>query len=318
MILLDEAAEMLLDWNNILVVSHASPDGDTLGSATALMRGLESLGKRVSFMCADKIGSKYEYLFDGIRMECEAYDHVVCVDVADPLLLGKAYDSLKNNVNLAIDHHGTHVPFGKCEYVDPSAAANCQIVYELLNIMGVVIDKPMADCLFTGISTDTGCFKYRNADAKTHRIAANLIDLGADAAEINRVMFDTKTRACVEVERKVMKDMEFFHGDKIAVIAISRQVVADAGADESDLEGIPSISRSIEGVFIGITLKEKENGVWKASVRTIDPVDATEICSRFGGGGHKGAAGCSFTMSCEEAKRLIVAECDRYLSAIGL
>ena len=315
-----ECAELLLGWDDILVLSHASPDGDTLGSAAALLRALESLGKKAAFRCSDPVHRKYDYLFEGLKLQCQPEEakYVVSVDVADPALLGKLRPEYENIVDMAIDHHGTHVPFGKVEWVEGHAAANCQLIYKLILEMGLSIDRKRADCLYTGISTDTGCFKYSNATGETHRIAADLIDLGADSAEINRVMFDTKTRAALEAERLVMNDIEFYGEGKIAVIAQSKDILERTGAEESDLEALPAMARSIEGVILGLTFKEKEGGVWKASVRATLPADASAICRKFGGGGHRGAAGCSFDGELENAKKLLVTECERYLEEMSL
>lgn len=315
----EEAAKKLNSWEKVLVLSHASPDGDTLGSATALLRGLKTLSKEVAFRCADPVGDKYQYLFEGLELyqgPLEGF-HVVTVDVADPKLLGSLCGEYGEKTELAIDHHGTHVPFGQWEWVEPHWASACQLVYQLLLELGARIDVPMADCLYTGISTDTGCFRYGVATPDSHRAAADLIALGAHAAEINRVMFDTKTRACMEVERNALKEMRFFHGDRIALIALPKALIESTGAQETDLEGLPSIPRSIEGVLIGITMKEKENGVWKASVRACPPVDAAAICGVFGGGGHKGAAGCSFEMEYERAVELLTRACTDQLQKLG-
>ncbi len=168
------------------------------------------------------------------------------------------------------------------------------------------------------VSTDTGCFRYSNATAETHRIAAELIELGANSAEINRIMFDTKTKACVEVEREVLKNMEFYMDNQIALISLPVELIKRTGAFESDLEGLPSIPRSIEGVLIGITMKEKEDGIWKASVRATPPADASAICQTFGGGGHKGAAGCAFGTDFNTAKNLLVGQCEKYLKERSL
>ena len=315
-----ECAGLLKGWDNILVLSHASPDGDTLGSAAALLRALELMGKKTAFRCGDPVHKKYNYLFEGLELACpyEEAEYVITVDVADPALLGKLRGEYENKIDMAIDHHGTHVPFGKTEWVEGEAAANCQLIYKLLLEMGVEVDRKMADCLYTGISTDTGCFKYSNATGETHRIAADLIDLGADSAEINRVMFDTKTRAALEAERLVMNDIEFYAEGKIALIAQSKDILERTGAEESDLEALPAMARSIEGVILGLTFKEKEGGVWKASVRATLPADASAICRKFGGGGHRGAAGCSFECELSEAKKLLVAECERYLEEMSL
>lgn len=317
-ITVERAAELLAGWDKVLVLSHGSPDGDTLGSATALMRGLTSLGKQVAFRCADPVGKKYEYLFQGINQSTETEGfHVVTVDVADPKLLGSLQESFGGITELAIDHHGTHIPFGKEEWVEPKSASTCQMIFRLLLEMNVKIDVPAAECLYTGIATDTGCFRYGVASPDSHRAAAELIALGADAAKINRLMFETKTMACMEVERTVLKEMKFYHDNRVALISIPKALVEETGAEESELEGLPSIPRSIEGVRIGITLKEKEGGVWKASVRTNPPVDASAICKEFGGGGHTGAAGCTLGTEYDAAVEKLIAVCRKELERSG-
>ena len=305
-----EAAQKLLSWEKILVLSHSSPDGDTLGSATALMRGLSSLGKQVAFSCADPIDRKYDYLFQGLTLAEASEDfHVVTVDVADPKLLGKLQEIYGDKAELAVDHHGTHVPFARWEWVAPGSASTCQMIYRLLLEMKVPIDPASADCLYTGLATDTGCFRYGVSSPDSHQVAAELISLGAGATEINRLMFETKTRACLAVEGAVLQDMKFYFENRVALIAIPRRLMAETGAQESQLETLPSLPRSIEGVLIGVTLKEKEDGYWKASVRTNPPVDASAICGVFGGGGHKGAAGCTLEKDLAGSVEKIVAAC---------
>ena len=157
-----QTAALLRSWDKILVMSHASPDGDTLGSASALLRGLVSLGKQVRFFCADPVPEKFQYLFAGIPLGDFAPDHVMTVDVADKRLLGEAPPEYLARVELAIDHHGTHVPFSQERWVDAHAAAAVELIYALLVELGVELAPAVADCLYTGLATDTGCFRYRS------------------------------------------------------------------------------------------------------------------------------------------------------------
>jgi phosphoesterase RecJ-like protein len=313
---LKDAAECLMTMDEVAVLSHASPDGDTLGSASALMRALISMGKKVRFECSDEIPKNYGYLFDGIEQKASDDAAVVSVDVADRKLLGDIEGKYEGRVLLAIDHHGTHVPFGKTEWIDGSAAATAQMIFRLLQYMKVDIDEKTADCLYTGVTTDTGCFKYPNTTSETHRIAAELLDAGANGPLINRLMFETKTRACIEAEIKILNSLEFYADGAVDFAAIPRKLLDDTGAAESDLEGIPSITRGIEGVRISIILKEKETGEWKASIRAVPPADASVICLKFGGGGHPGAAGCTFYTDFGKAKKEIIEECVNHLKQI--
>lgn len=312
-----ETAAILKGWDKILVLSHASPDGDTLGSACALMRGLAALGKQVGFYCADAVAPKYSYLFRGIPLGEFEPEHVMTVDVADLALLGDAREKYAGRIELAIDHHGTHVAFAEDRWVDAESAATTELIYLLLRELGVEIDADMAGCIYTGLTTDTGCFRYRSVTPRTHRIAAETIELGADAGEINRIMFESKSKAQVEAERLVLDGMEFFCGGRCAMVRVPRSVYESTGARESDLDGVATLPRQIEGVVIGVTLKEKEDGSVKASVRTNPPADSAAFCGRFGGGGHTGAAGCSFSgVTLAEAAERMAAACGEYLKEI--
>ena len=158
-------------------MSHASPDGDTLGSASALLRGLASLGKQVAFFCADPVPEKFAFLFEGLALGTFEPEHVMAVDVADKKLLGKnAPSEYLARAELAIDHHGTHVPFARERWVEPEAAATTEMIWALLGQLGVELAPAVADCLYTGLATDTGCFRYQNVTPRTLRIAADLLE----------------------------------------------------------------------------------------------------------------------------------------------
>lgn len=293
-ITLFETAEFLSGKDNFLILTHQNPDGDTLGSGFGLAMILSKLGKKSTVICSDEIPKKYEYFTSLAPQNADLQKAltVIAVDVADTKLLGDLEEKYAEKVELCIDHHVSNVGYAKATYLDGSAAANCECIYELAKLLGVEVDANMALALYTGISTDTGCFRFSNTTAKTHRIGADLIELGIDSAEINRVMFETKSRIRVELERMALDAMQFHFNNRCAVIVITREMYEKTGCKDEDLEGITAIPRSIEGVIVGVTLREREQGGFKISVRTYPPVDASAICKRVGGGGHIRAAGC--------------------------
>lgn len=304
---LNEAAGFLLGADRILILSHMYPDGDTLGSSTALCRGLQKLGKRARILCSDEIGPKYRFLFDGVKPDEFEPETVVAVDIADTALFGEPLFSLyADRVDLCVDHHPSNSCYAARCYIDPKAAATCEIIFDLLRLLGVELDQAIAASLYTGITTDTGCFKYTNVTPRTYRIAADLVETGINAPKINRVMFDTKSRAHMEMERRVTDTLEYFYGGRAAVIVITRKMIEESGAKEDDMDGLSSIPRQVEGVLVGVTIREKAGGGYKISLRAQQPVNASKICARFGGGGHAGAAGCTFNTSLEEAKKQIL------------
>jgi Exopolyphosphatase-related proteins len=315
MISLNEAAGFLREADHILILSHQCPDGDTFGSATALCLGLQKLGKHAMVKCSDEVTPKFRYLFGGIKSEDFVPSYIVAVDIADLPLFGEPNRSLYGDrVDLCIDHHPSNTQYAKQTYVNAKAAATCEIIYHLLKLLDVEIDRDIAASLYTGISTDTGCFKYTNVTPDTYRIAADLVETGIDAPAINRTMFDTKSRARMELERRAIDSLEYFCNDRVAVIEVTRAMVEETGATEDDMEGLASIPRGIEGVRIGVMIKEKKDGVFKVSLRAQPPANASEICAKFGGGGHAGAAGCTFETTLAEAKKQIVEAIGEYLN----
>lgn len=290
-----------------------------MGSASALLRGLSSLGKQVDFLCADPVPEKFSYLFAGLPLGGFEPAHVMTVDVADKALLGKAPQELVARVELAIDHHGTHVPFAPQRWVEADSAATVELIYALLGELGVDLDRAMADCLYTGLATDTGCFRYRNVTPRTHRIAADLLELGAQSGDINQRMFESKSRGQVEAERIAMDSLAFSSQGLVAILEVPYSLFARTGVEENDLDGIASLPREIQGVVLGVTLKEKADGKVKVSVRANPPADASQLCSRLGGGGHQGAAGCSLCqVTLEQARQTMEQACAQYVKELGL
>lgn len=317
MISMDDAAEFLRRADDIVILSHQFPDGDTFGSAAALCMALQSMGKRAMTRCRHEISPKYAFMFRGVQKQVFEPKTVVAVDVADADLLGESIrEEFEGRVDLCIDHHAGNRPFAARTYVDSTAAATTEIIYALITKLGARITPEIAEAIYTGITTDTGCFKYTNATPRTYRIAACMMETGIDAATINREMFDTKTRARLEMERSVLDSMKFYLNDQCAVVYIMREMVAKAGASEDDLEGLAAIPRQVEGVLVGVTLREKKSGEYKISLRTEVPVNAAEICAQFGGGGHAGAAGCTLPGPAEHATEQIVAAVRDYLDKL--
>lgn len=301
------AVNELKNADKILILTHRNPDGDTLGSGFALLRALRQLGKRARLLNADPINEKYAHLYDGLTDDSFEEEFIVCVDIAEKKLLGDAFiEKYADRVDLSIDHHGTGKLFAKKTYVEPDSASACEILFEVIKALGAKIDKGIADCIYTGCSTDTGCFKYSNVTARTHRIAAELIECGADHSRINEKMFDTKSMNSIMFERMCYESLECFAGGKVAVITVTKEMLRNSGTDKSALDAIKPITRQIEGVEIGITVKEEDGGATGVSIRTSESYDASSICAHFGGGGHIRAGGCEMKGTPEQAKLKLI------------
>ncbi len=295
-----EAAALLSTADHVLILTHHFPDGDTLGSGFALCRALRVLGKRARVVCHDAIPQKYNYLMEGLADDDFEPAFVCAVDVADSQLLGERLQPYAARTDLCIDHHASHREFEQHLLLDAKMGATAMLIFQVIEELGVTVDAAMANCLFTGIATDTGCFKYSNTTPLTHRMAASLMECGANAEMINRTMFDIKSRARVALEQQALQSMRFFDGDRVAVMCITEQMMKASGACENDMEGLSPLPRQIEGVWVGLTLRQKADGSYKVSVRTGAHADASAICALLGGGGHARAAGCTLSGSEDE------------------
>lgn len=307
-----ECAGLLKEKNNIVILTHAHPDGDTLGSGFALCRALMKLGKNARVINDDEIPKKYAYMFDDLQFSDFSGEYVVAVDVATENLLGSLQEDYKGKIDLCIDHHLTNAEYADNLLLEDVPAA-CEIMYQVILELGVDIDKKIADCLYTGISTDTGCFRYASTTAQSYRFAAELIDLGAENGLINRAMFETKSKTYVNLEKLCLNGLELFCNDRVAVITVTQEMYAETGSTEQETEAIAPLTRQIEGVEVGITIKEKKDKTCKASLRTYESVNAAELARCFGGGGHSQAAACRFDCSVEEAKKLLIEKCRELL-----
>ncbi|MCH4238787.1 MAG: bifunctional oligoribonuclease/PAP phosphatase NrnA [Oscillospiraceae bacterium] len=313
---LSEAAQWLKQQEDIAILCHQSPDGDTFGSGSALCRALRRMGKRAQVLCSDSVGKRFQFLFEGLEEQQFTPRAVVSVDVADEQLLGTLQPIYGGKIQLCIDHHPSNTHYAQRWYVNPQASAVCEILCELIPMLGVELDKTIASELYTGIATDTGCFQYINVTPHTHRVAADLLEKGVPAPTINHAMFSTKSRERLQLERDALNTVEFYRNGDIAVISVTRKMVKETGATDDDTDGIASIPRSIEGVKIGATIKEKSDDLVKVSLRAPQPYNASEICAKFGGGGHPGAAGCAIHCGLAEAKKQLVAAISGYLDTL--
>ncbi len=296
------AAEVLLAADNILILTHRRPDGDTTGSAGALCTALREIGKTAYVAENEDITPRYADLIVPFAPPADFEpDFVVSVDCADAGMVAQSMQRYVPQIGLVIDHHRSNEGFGRENYVVASRAACAEIILEVIEQMGIALDRDIAYGIYIGASTDTGCFKFSNTTANTHIVAAKCLEAGIDGGEINRALFETKSKARYQIEGRLFSTMEFYHDEKVAVARISRQARQETGADWDDLDAIAGIPRQIEGVEVGLTLTEMDNGDTKLSVRTTREVDAARICQQLGGGGHLRAAGATLPCPMEEA-----------------
>ena len=301
-----ETARILLVHDNYAIVTHRRPDGDTIGSSALLCMGLRQLGKNAHILENSEITPKYAHLHKGLcKPASEAGDFVVSVDVASPGMLPDCFKSLL--FDLRIDHHGNATSFTPVELVEPEAAACGEIVYGVLTEMGAELDIPMANALYTAVSTDTGCFRYANTTADSFAVAAACAKAGADVFSINQALFETNSLARLQVQAYMLRKALFLQDGQVVICPLPKAAELECGANEDDLDNISGFPRTIEGVKLAVTIREEGTDKVKMSVRAVPGQDASALCEKFGGGGHKGAAGASMNMSMDEAVSAVIA-----------
>ena len=302
-----EAAALLAEQNDILILTHKRPDGDTIGCAVGLCAALRKLGKTAWVLPNADATSLFTPYLEGCLAPGEfAPRFVVSVDIAGRSLFPEnAKVWLERGVDLAIDHHPSNEGFGRENCVDAGRAACGELILDLVREWGE-IDAAIALPLYVAVSTDTGCFVYGNTTPGTHRVAAALMETGIDYRGVNKRHFRTKSFKRLRLESMLCQNMELFDGGKIAVAAVTLEMMAALDAREEDAEDVSAFAGQVEGVQTAVTIRELRPGECKLSVRTSAGLNASAVCALLGGGGHAAASGCTVHGSVEEAKKAIL------------
>ena len=301
-----EVADYLEKHDHYCILTHRRPDGDTVGSAAALCLGLRAMDKDAVVLYNPEITPKFEPLLEGLTVkEPREGDLIVAVDVAEDHMLPKAHSYLRNSVDLRIDHHGGNREFTPKSLVDPESASCAEIIWDILGELDIQMDEKMAEAIYVGTATDTGCFRYANTDVHTFDCAADCAAAGADVFGWNQILFETHSLAKLRLHGWMAENVKLFSEGRLAVCALPKSVEERIGVDEDDMGNLSSFIRSIEGVCLAGLLREAEDGC-KISLRAIPGYDAAAVCAMFGGGGHAGAAGGFIKLPLKEAEKALM------------
>lgn len=305
-----EAARLLLGWDELLLLTHVRPDGDTVGSAAALCQALRDRGKTAYLLPNPELTATYApYAAPYAAPEGFVPRHVVSVDIAALSLLPENARPYQDRIDLAIDHHPSQEFFARETCLEAESAACGEIVYNIITRL-TPVTPDIALPLYVAVSTDTGCFVYSNTTARTHRIAAALMDCGIDAAPVNKALFRTKSRTRLAMEAWMAEWAEYYDHDRVVVMQIPLSLCLDYNATEADVEELSSLAALVEGTDCGVTLRELKDGRVKISLRTGPRVNATEVCALLGGGGHAAAAGATLHGTLSEVKQAVLQAID--------
>ncbi|MDR0991934.1 MAG: bifunctional oligoribonuclease/PAP phosphatase NrnA [Ruminococcus sp.] len=303
----ESAARLLLDNDRFLIITHRNPDGDTLGAGFGLCFALCDLGKKARVVNSDPLPKKFASLYESYKDEEYKPEFIIAVDTADTKLFGAALTSFAGKVNLCIDHHHGNSGYAESLCLDADAASACEVVFDVLEAAGAAITPKIAECLYTGIVTDTGCFRYSGTTPKTLCIASKLMETGIGYSAINRRIFETKTRTRVALEMYAIRNTEYYLDSRCAFAAIPKTAADEMKVTDEDYDGLAALTTQVEGVDVGILVKEKEKGKFRISIRSAGHINVSEITENFGGGGHIQAAGCSIDGKLEDVRMKLLA-----------
>ncbi len=310
------ARELQQLCGNIVVLTHIHPDGDTLGSAAALVRILRALKKNAVAYVAESVPWRFRYLSrEGVfttELPLGGFT-AVAVDVAAPSQLGDPMPVAPEHIAIGIDHHTGETPVAEQMLVMPDRSAAGEIIYELSELLGVAPDTGIAEALYTAIASDSGGFRFSSTSPRTHIIAAKLLEVGIDFAQINRQIFDTVSDDQFALERLAYSLLKREFDGKCAVLCFTRGALQRAGMEKPDYGDIAQLPRRLEGVEVGVTIRPDDSGGCRVSFRSNKYVNVSEIASVFGGGGHYFAAACRFCCEPEQALPQVLSEVGKRL-----
>ena len=313
-----EIGGVLRSQQRFAILSHVRPDGDALGSQLALALSLEQLGKDVTVWNEDGLLEKYDFLPGGERLtrpppEPRDFDVAIALDTATQTRLGTAGESVRSAKTwINIDHHPSNPGYGDLVYIDPASPATGEILFELIRSEKLPMNSAIAENLFVAISTDTGSFQYSNTTARTFEIGAELVRSGVAVGRVSQLLFENYPRRRTELLRELLGTMRFEAAGKIASFSLSLKVAADLAVEPEDNEGLIDHLRAIRGVIVAVFFEELAEGKVRVSMRSkSEEVDVSVICQKFGGGGHKLAAGTRVRGTLPEVEQKILeAICD--------
>jgi len=300
----------------ICIAGHKTPDGDCIGSVMALYDTLKPLNKDLTVCIDGAIPFNYKAFLDeniiAKEYDNEEFDLLFILDSSDEKRLGK-FENILNNAKktVVIDHHKTNEGFGDINIIETEMSSTGELLYDILKASNMHISREAAILIYIAILTDTGKFSYSNTTSQTHRKAAELIDIGVNAAEIDNIVYNSKPSNIVRAFIDCVSGIELYFGNRLGITAITKSILDKNNADMADIDGVVEYIREIKEVEVSCVLKENEEGT-KVSLRSKNYVDVSKISVKFGGGGHSRAAGFEINENIENTKKIILEEFKEY------
>lgn len=318
---LTKAKQFIEDGDHFLVSAHLNPDGDAVSSTAAVGWLLKQLNKSYVLVNADQLPNKFSFLLHGDMMQTAdqldglTFERFISIDCADRSRIGTVSSLLASPCHwLNIDHHRTNDHYANVNLVRTHAAATCEVLYDLIQLFDVEWDKNIAECIYSGMLTDTGGFRYANTTPNVLKIASEMLTYGVDGNELAVRLLETLTKPHIELLKRALAGLSYSANGQIAWVSVPLQDFTESGAQNEDLEGLVNYPRNIEGVEVGLLFKEVEDSRVKVSMRSAGLVNVAEAAQVFNGGGHDLAAGCTVLEPMAQVIGKVVHEIESRLS----
>lgn len=303
-------ARILKTEDNFLIVSHVNPDGDAIGSLLGLHVALVEMKKRAWPMCADRLPQIYDFLpgRDALISDPEtirpAPDWIVAVDTAEENRISGDVARFSGHAKLInIDHHRTNPGFGDLNFVEPTATSSAEIIFRILTEMNHPLSSWVGKCLYTGLITDTGCFRFSGVDSRTLEVGSRLLAPGFDSYEVTRHLFEEQPLSRLQLERLMLERIEILLGGALSVSILYAEDFVRVNADNTETENLVDRLREIRGVEVGVLITQMSERITRVSLRSKGKLDVAAIAAELGGGGHKAAAGLKTSLPPHEIKQ---------------
>ncbi len=308
---LDSLKNLILNNKRFALFSHLRPDGDAYGTSLGFALSLRAAGKEVALYNEDGLSPLFEFLPQSQLISRPpttppSETILIAVDTATQDRLGPTFLSWKTEVDLNLDHHISNSGYGKINWIDAESPASAQVLYEIILALKLPLTPEVAQCLYVGIMTDTGSFRYRQTTAKTLEIAAGLIRAGASPSELSQACYQSYPASRLLLQKEVLNTVQFDHHQQIAYFSLTPEMFQISGAHSDETEGLVESLQSVRSVEVAFVLEKIDEKTTRASLRSRGTIDVQKIASEFGGGGHTLAAGIRSRLPLAELKQKLL------------
>jgi phosphoesterase RecJ-like protein len=308
--MLSQISSLIRKGKRFFITSHIDPDGDALGSVFSLYWVLKSLGKDPHVYLKDLVPYRYDFLPKppdmAHRLPRDTYDAVIVLDCGNIFRIGEGYEHVKAmGTILNIDHHDTNEAFGKINFVDSEASSTGEMLYRLYKSMKIDFTYNIAVNIYTAVFTDTGSLRYDNASPAAFTICKKMVETGVKPSYVSQMVYESHPKERFLLLGEVFGTLQTFDGNRIAMAYVTEEMFRKTGTTSEYTDGFSEEFRKIRGVEVSVFMRQTGEKRYKISMRSKGTVDVAQICSRFGGGGHKNAAGCHINGDLKEVESVL-------------